>query len=81
MATCIGYFVIVLARLGSHSTIVICIEAEDHYNWLHTSSCSVWESHASPRRDIPTAFMSSLILTLGLFAYDLDLLRGVLFFR
>ena len=25
------------------------VEDEGHYNWLHTSACSVWESQASPR--------------------------------
>ena len=43
-----------------------CIEAEGHYNWLHTSTCSVWESQAFVIRDIPTTFGRSLILPLYL---------------
>ena len=60
-----GYFARVsagvLARLGSDSTVALCVEAEGHNNWLRTSACCVWESQASPRQDIPASFESSLI--------------------
>ena len=38
-----GYSMGVLARLGSDSTVSLCVEAEGHYNWLCTYACSVWE--------------------------------------
>ena len=58
-------------RLGSDSTVAICVEAEGHNNWSQTSACCVWESQASPRQDIPASFGSSHILPL--FACDLAL--------
>ena len=69
----------VLAIRGSKRIVALRVEAEVHYNWLHTSTCSVWESYTSVRRDSLTAFRSSLVLTLGLFASNLVLLRGVLY--
>ena len=51
----------VSARLGSDSIVALRVEAEGHNNWLHTSACCVWESQASPRRDLPASFGSSLI--------------------
>ena len=49
------------SRLGSDSTVALCVEAEGHNNRLRTSACCVWESQASPMRDIPDSFGSSLI--------------------
>ena len=60
----------VLARLGSDSTVALRVEAEGHNNWLCTSTCCVWESQASPRRDMPASFGSS---HRPLFSCDLDL--------
>ena len=50
--------------LGSDSIVALCVEAGGHYNWLHTSACSVWEFRSSPRRDILATFGSSHILIL-----------------
>ena len=61
---CRGYSAGVSARLGSDSTVALRVEAEGHNNWFRTSTCSVWEFRASPRRDIPAAFGSSHILPL-----------------
>ena len=60
--------VLVIVGVG---VVTLRVEAEGHYNWLHASSCSVWEFQASPRRDIPVAFRSSFFLTLGLFEFVL----------
>ena len=69
----------VLANYGSENIVTLHVEDEGHYNWLHTSTCSVWEFQASPRRGIPLAFGISFILPLGLFASELSLLKGVFF--
>ena len=50
-------------------TLVLCLGA------------LVWESQASPRRDILVAFKSSLILPLDCFHFFLDSLRSVLYVR
>ena len=63
------------ARLGSDSTVAICVEDEGHNNWLQTFACCVWDSQASPRRDIPTSFRSSLILGLDCLHLDLDFIN------
>ena len=68
----------VSARLGSDNIVSLCVEAEGRYNWLHTSACSVWESRASPWRDIPATFGSSFILPLACLHFGLDSLRSVL---
>ena len=71
----------VLASSGSKNTVVIRVEDEGPYNWLHTSTCSVWEFQASPRRDIPTAFGISFTLPLDFLHFGLDSLRSVLCVR
>ena len=63
----------------SYNTISLRFEDEGHFNWLHASTCSVWESQASTRREKLAAFRSSLVFTLGLFVSDLVLLRGVIY--
>ena len=68
----------VVARYGLDNIVSLCVEYEEHYNWLHTSSCSVWEFQASPRRDILATFGSSFILPLDCLHFGLDSLRSVL---
>ena len=68
---CRGYSACVPARLGLDSTVVICVETEDHNNWLRTSACCVWESQASLRKDILASFGSLDILPLSAFDFDL----------
>ena len=58
---CRGYSASVPARLESDIIVAICVEAEGHNNWLQTYACCVWESQASPRKDIPASFGSSHI--------------------
>ena len=55
------------------------VESEVHYNWLHTSTCSVWEFQASPRKDIPATFRNSFIVPLASLHLDVDFLRSILF--
>ena len=64
----------VLARLWLDNTVAICVEAEGHYNWLHTSACSVWEYQASVKQDKPLEFKSSFVLIPCFCTFVLDYL-------